>query len=179
MSKLNVVVASLIVIGLMTGCGGSGSGGSKVSGEAYSTDVMSVTVPKGWKAFPFYKNGNVDDVVQTEIGIHKGAKEGYDMARTPGMTVYFRPNQSKTSFGKTYYEDVVDLEPFTTGDLRWEGFTGKMQKGYSGDKSPIAALWTSVGNDMFQAFVWLELEGGKITLNDADVKAILASIVKK
>ena len=179
MSKLNVVVASLILIGLMTGCGSSGSGSGKVSGETYSTDVMSVTVPKGWKALPFYKNGNVDDVNQNEIGIHKGAKEGYDMAHTPGMTVYFRPNQSRTSFGKTYYEDVVDLEPFTTGDLRWEGFTGKMQIGYSDKRSDIAALWTSVGNDMFQAFIWLELDGKKIALDDADVKAILASIAKK
>jgi len=101
------------------------------------------------------------------------------MAHTPGMTVYFRPNQSRTSFGKTYYEDVADLEPFTTGDLRWEGFTGKMQIGYSDKRSDIAALWTSVGNDMFQVFVWLELDGVKITLNDADVKAILASIAKK
>ena len=182
MKSINVVLMSLMFIGLVAGCGGasgSGSSSSKISGETYSTDAMSVLVPTGWKAFPFYKNGNVDDVNPNEIGIHKGAKEAYDMSHTPGMTLYFRPNQSTTSFGKTYYEDVADMEPFTTGDLRWEGFTGKMQIGYGDKRSAVAAIWTSVGNDMFQAFIWLEMDDSKITLNDADVKTILASIVKK
>ena len=41
---------------------------------------------------------------------------------------------------------------------------------------PVAVLWAEDGDDQFQVIIMLEMDDGKISVDDADVKAILASI---
>ena len=61
-------------------------------------------------------------------------------------------------------------EPVTLGDYTWKGFTAKSLD------TPIAILWTGEeGSDQIQVMICLE-NGDKISLEDADVQAILASI---
>ena len=71
---------------------------------------------------------------------------------------------------KELYEDAADLEPVTIGDYTWNGFTGTSLD------TPIAVLWTGEQGSG-QILVTLCLENGdKISLEDADVQAIIASI---
>lgn len=66
--------------------------------------------------------------------------------------------------------EAVDLEPVTIGDYTWNGFTGKSIG------TPIAVLWTGEeGEDQIQLTICLK-NGDKISLEDADVQAIIASI---
>ena len=174
MSRINLVLASLIVIGLMTGCGGSGSGSGKVSGEIYSTEIFSVLVPKGWKAFPYYQAGT-ETPRQNMVAVHKGAKEPNDMSETPGIVInYFPDAKTVMTPRKSLYEDTADMEPFTSGKYTWEGFTGV--NNMITRKMPVAVFWTTNAAELFQVVVWLENGGKKIALDNADVQAIIAGI---
>lgn len=71
---------------------------------------------------------------------------------------------------KELYEETADLEPITIGNYTWNGFTGESIG------TPIAILWTGEeGAGQIQLTICLE-NGDKISLEDADVQAIIASI---
>jgi len=56
------------------------------------------------------------------------------------------------------------------GAHSWSGFIGEDGYGKS------AVLWLEEGDIQYQAIIWLEVEGMSISLADADVQAILASV---
>ncbi|MCL2727941.1 MAG: hypothetical protein FWD56_06115 [Bacteroidales bacterium] len=166
----------LVAVGvfMLIGCGGSGSGGGKVSGEVYTTQEMSVLAPKGWKAFSALKPGTTDEYRDDQVNVHKGAKVPLDQFNTSGIVInYWEDAKNVMAPPKSWYENVEEIAPFTLGNYQWEGFTG--------ERSDITygILWTINAEERFQVVAFLKYRGMEISLEDADVKAIIASISKK
>jgi hypothetical protein len=155
----------LLSIFMLAGCGGGG--------DTYSTELMSVVVPKGWKAFPYFKQGESTPLPNI-VAIHKGAKSEIEQFSTPSIRINFfaNANQMHTP-SKNVYQDVVDLKPLKLGAYTWEGFTGKSMN------KPVALLWTKDGDKAISLDIFLEQYEKIITLEDKDVQAIIASITPK
>ena len=172
MKKLAVILMSLLLVFSLAACGDGGNGGA-VKGETVDTTVFSVLVPDGWKSF------NAVDVFDeyTDLGydpnglnIYKGAESDGDMFTCPGLNIsYFGPDTTMLAPDKAWYEGAVDIESFTTGDYTWQGFT------YDYDSYKMGVLWT---DSPVQLTVNLTMGStdGSISLDDADVQAILGSI---
>jgi len=194
---LAIGLALLLSISMLAGCsGGGGSGNSAgsngggtqsseksaetaktpvVKGETYSAENISALVPEGWQAFPFYSGGEESP---NTFSVHKGALNAMDIWYTPGIQIQFFPEGSGFGPGviRDIYQDISDLAPQKLGDYTWEGFTGLSKNIKDEYVVPFAMFWTDVGNDKILATVWLELGEKTISLDDADVQAILASI---
>lgn len=121
----------------------------------------------GVDLFDEYEEGYDPNVIQ----IYKGAKSEWDQFSTPYVMIsYYGPDNPMFEPSKDFYEEGADLEPVTLGDYTWKGFTAKSLD------TPIAILWTGEeGSDQLQLTICLE-NGSKISLEDADVQAIIASI---
>lgn len=168
------LLAVLMCLAVFAGCGSSGTQGDpEVSGETFDGGNVSALVPDGWMAFHGtdvfgdYEEGYDPNVIQ----ICKGAKSELDMFSKPYMQInYYGADTTMMTPGKEWYDDTADLEPMNLGNYTWNGFTGVSME------YPIAILWTEDGDAQFQISIWLEMEDGKISLDDADVQAIIASI---
>ena len=179
---LTIVLVFLLTVAALTACGGGGnnnnnSGGdsASVSGETFDTTIFSVLVPKGWMAFnasDFFKDYADLGYDPYGVSVYKGAKTEWDQLTCPGMQInYYHPDKTLWEPSSDYYEDVVDLGTVKIGSWTWKGFTGT-SSGY-----PIAQLWTGDNDgDQFMISIWTEMDKGKISLDDADVKAIIESI---
>ena len=188
----------LLSISMLAGCsGGGGSGNSTgggtqstekpgetakteqapagVKGETHSAENVSALVPEGWQAFPFYSGGAESP---NTFSVHKGALNAMDIWSTPGVQIQFFPDGSGfgSNIKKDMYRDVSDLANQKLGDYTWEGFTGLSKNTKDEYVVPFAIFWTDAGSDKIQVTVWLELGEETISLDDADVQAILASI---
>jgi len=146
----------------------SGSG----EGELYDAGNVTVLVPAGWKAFP------QSDVFAEEEGamnpdvirVCKGGETDWDLFTKPSIQInYWGPSVTGLPTDKDWYEDAKDLEPITTGDHHWTGFQGASMG------SKLIVLFEDLGNIQYQATIWYETDDGSISLEDADVQAILAS----
>ena len=74
------------------------------------------------------------------------------------------------SLRKIIMMKVQILSPLRSEDYTWKGFTAKSLD------TPIAMLWTGeYGEGQIQLMICLE-NGEKISLDDVDVQAIIASI---
>jgi len=169
-TRVNLVMASLMVFGLMTGCGsGSGSGkSSKVSGETYTNKNFSVLVPKGWKSVETVFDG---ETRQDMVSICKGAKSDIDAFHCPCVGVMYASDASRQSPPpKSFYDDAADIEPFTVGKYDFKGFKGVIMS------NPNIVFWTTNAKEYFQFSVVTEVEGKKIALEDAEVQAIIESV---
>lgn len=178
--KALAITAMAVMTFSMAGCGSSGSSsGAKteaeqVKGEVYETSVMSVLVPDGWMVFP---KADIFEEYPDEPGnpngmqIYKGAEDEIDAFTKPGLTIDYYNSDTTMVSPKSYYSDAEDITPFTTGDYTWEGFTAT-----SLDK-PLTVL---ISNDpQIQVSVWTDNDDGTISVDDADVQAILSSITIK
>ena len=169
--KKTLALCFLVSIFMLMGCGGSGG---KVSGEVYTTEVMSVLAPKGWKAFPAPKPGKFDEYREDQVNVHKGAKEPIDQFNTSGIVInYFDDAKVVMTPPQSWYENVEEIAPFSLGNYEWKGFTG--------ERSDITygILWTTNAVELFQVVAFLKYRDKEISLDDADVKAIIASISTK
>ncbi|NLC75926.1 MAG: hypothetical protein GX685_12025 [Clostridiales bacterium] len=151
----------------------SATAGTSVDG-VYDTGEFNVTVPDGWAAF------GVDDMWSDEEGakdptslmIGKGATDEYDIYSKPYIEIkYYDKNTEMYVPGEDMYDDMKDISPVTLGNYKWKGFTGS----FSGYK--LTLIYTGKSDaDQFQVTIWTETDGGKISFDDKDVKAIIGSI---
>ncbi len=183
MKKLAMVLALGMVLSL-AGCGnkgeysttsGSAAAPVEIKGEIYETSMMSVLIPDGWMAFP---KSDIFEEYPDEPGnpsgllIYKGAKEEWDQFTKPGLTInYYTPDTTLVIL-KDYYDDVKDLKDMTIGGRTWQGFTATSLD------TPVAVVWTTEP-DQIEVNCWLQTDEGSISVDDADVQAILASITIK
>lgn len=175
MKKLVVVLMSVLLVFSLAACGDGGNGGNggAVKGETVDTTVFSVLVPDGWKSF------NTSDIFDeyTDLGydpnglnIYKGAESDWDMFTCPGLNIsYFGPDTTMLAPDKAWYEGAEDLESFTTGAYTWQGFT------YTIGDYGMGVIWTDSPIQLTVSIV-LSSSNGSISIDDADVQAILASI---
>ncbi len=143
----------------------------EVKGEVYDAGNVSALVPDGWKAFPVSDmfddyDGDYDP---TAMQICKGGKTELDLFSKPYIQINYYPNNTMSIY-KDWYDEAVDIEPMQLGNYTWNGFTATSL----GD--PIAILWPESDDVQIQVTFSLGTDDGTITLNDADVQAILMSI---
>lgn len=175
--KKNVVfmLAAVLLIAILAGCSGApgATDSGDVAGETFDGGNISALVPDGWMGFhgadyfEEYEEGYDPNVIQ----IAKGAEGEGDLFFSPYVMInYYAPDNPMMEPMKELYEDTADLEPAAIGDYTWNGFTGKSLD------TPIAILWTGEqGSGQILVTICLE-NGDKISLDDADVQAIIASI---
>ena len=180
--KYQRVVAMLVIamMILLPGCGKTdskevakeGTEVAEIKGETYETSLLSVLVPEGWMAFP---KADIFEEYPDEPGdpsgllIYKGAQDDLDAFTKPGITIDYYPPEKTMVSPKSYYDDAKDLDPITTGEYTWEGFTAT-----SLDK-PLTVLSVTEPYQI-QVSVWTDVDDGHISLEDADLQAILASL---
>lgn len=177
---LAMMLVVMMVAAMFVACGekepatNGGENGGAVAGETYDTGAFTVVIPDGWKAFAvkdsFGSDPNADRV--DALQIIKGGKTEFDLLTKPYIQFnYYGENSSLMEPSKDWYDEAQDIEPMTLGGYTWKGFTAKSLD------LPIAILWTEEVNDQqFQASIYLEAGTEKITLQDADVQAILTSV---
>ena len=166
---LKAVMAFAIII--MAGCGGT-----SVSGETYETEVLSVLVPEGWKAFPYYQAGS-QEVIPGTVGIRKGATDINDQMRTPGLLIAITKRTNLITISKSSFADGEDVEPFQMGKYTWTGIKGTFSLGST--VTPMIMVQTLNEGYNYRVDFILEGSGKKISMDDADVKAIIQSITVK
>lgn len=181
MKKFLCIVLAMLMLLSLAACGkdkpkDNGDGGKQeVKGEIFDAGNVQALAPKGWKAFPandvFAEDENATD--PDVITICKGAKSSFDMLTNPLVRIDYYGPDTELWGGleglKEWYTDVKDLESFQCGKYTWEGFT-------TTDYGLMAILVAVDGETEIQVSVYLETDGGKISLEDEDVQAILASI---
>ena len=186
--KKNIVFlfTTVLLVAILVGCSGGSSATdpADIKGETFDGGNVSALVPDGWMGFhgvdpegwmafhgtdyfDEYEEGYDPNVIQ----VCKGAKTEWDLLSKPYvMMTYFSPDNPMYEPSKDYYDEGADLEPITLGDYTWKGFTAKSLD------TPIAMLWTGeYGEGQIQLMICLE-NGEKISLDDVDVQAIIASI---
>ena len=183
MKKLLCIILAMLMLLSLAACGkdkaGSGDKGDggkqEIKGEYFDAGNVKALAPKGWKAFPandiFAEDENATD--PDVITICKGAKDSFDMLIKPLVRIDYYGPDTELWGGleglKEWYTDVQDLEPIVCDNYTWNGFT-------TTDYGLMAILVAVDGDTEIQASVYLETDGGNISLEDADVLAILNSI---
>ncbi len=176
---LCMVVALMMTMVLLVGCSGGGSGEAstpdEVKGEVFETEKLSVLVPDGWMAFmgPDIFNEYDGESNPTVIQMGKGIEESLGLLQKPAIYIYFNADTpaGDPEVSKPFYENVEDVESFDAAGFTWIGFTGE-SIGY-----PSAVLSSQANEtDSFNVTMTLENGGDSISIDDADVQAILDSI---
>lgn len=176
-NKLKRILSVLMVVAVAVGlsaCGGETSDPSKVKGETHDTGKFSVLVPDGWMVNEVSFGGEVDEY---SVQIFKGAKDEMDMFSTPYM--YIRSGMTKDTTGpaidiaEAYSSDTAEqLNALTTGEYTWDAAKADTGSSSYGEMFIV----TADEPYKFQVDIASEKDGKKISLEDADVQAILASL---
>ncbi|MBE6924743.1 MAG: hypothetical protein E7466_05865 [Ruminococcaceae bacterium] len=146
-----------------------GGNSGKVEADPYDYNVgeFTVQIPSGWKEIPVTAiDGSGTDT--NSIDICKGTSLFTD----PYIRVdYYGPSITMMKLSPSLYENVEELETMEMGGYTWNGF-----KCTAGD-IPLINLQTEAGEHEFQIAIWCETDNGSISLEDADVKAIIESLI--
>ena len=108
-----------------------------------------------------------------QMNIIKDGQSEFDMMSKPYIQIVAYEPDSMVAPSKDFYDEAEDVDPVTTGALTWEGFraTGMLE-------SSFIILWTTNADGyQFQVTVFDKTDNGNISLTDADVQAILGSII--
>ncbi|MBQ1376190.1 MAG: hypothetical protein IIY69_07900 [Clostridia bacterium] len=132
-----------------------------VTGDVCDTGAFSVTVPAGWKAFP--------QSDPNKLKIYKGASSEDDMYTKSGIDLTYSASGSYYLVTGVF-DSYEEVDALTIGDRTWSGAAGA----YSSTKN-LTSLSTVEGDGYFAADVW-DVSGENISVDDADVQAILSSL---
>ena len=178
---ISLVLVLIMCVAAFTACGGdenpADSNGdaseSAVQDSTYDVGQFTVTVPGGWMAIPVMDTFGADpNAKKTDtIRVCKDAKSEFDILSKPYAEIILWDDTQGVMPLKSIYDNVVDLEAFTTGDHTWTGFSAETSLGQK-----LTILWEDTGDLQYQVNVWTDTTGGKISLEDEDVKKLLGSI---
>ena len=176
--KLVLILALMVaMVFAFAACGEGGSsdnGGASgdVKGDVIDAGNVSAICPSGWMNVPVNDLWS-DDPEATDpdaLRFYKGAKSDMDLFSTPSVGITYYDENTTLLDVKDWYDNVVDLDPIEINGVTWTGFTGEFLEGY-----PSATLTSDDGR--CQVTVDLHDYDGKVlTLDDAEVLAILGSI---
>ncbi len=116
---------------------------------------LSVDVPEGW-------NGKV--LGESSVALFKGNDILFG---APYLTVSYYPQGEVFFDVKDYYEDVVDLEPFTAAGYEWTGYEFT-----SAELSGVTAISRGKDGTLYFSMV----KGDDFVLSNPDVLSVLESI---
>lgn len=189
--KIMAIIAVLCVaVMALAACGGGGgnSGGGNSGGgdsggggkaETYDTGVFTVSVPSGWTVYPQSdifgekdENGNYPTDPET-IFLAKGASSEFDAYGKPNIRIYWYDPKTTVLDLKSIYDDVTDLEGVTINGVECTGFRGT-SLGYTYD---MIHYQTDTAQYDFNILVAVEGKDTGVTWEDADIKAIMESVV--
>lgn len=185
MKKLIALLIALSMVVCFAACGGNENNdgpnagnkepAAEITGETYDAGNVSVLVPDGWKAFPVFDMWSDEENATDpdQVNVVKGGETDFDLLTKPYIQiVHYEPGGMVTP-SKEYYENAADVESITAGDLTWEGFSGE---GLLGDT--LIVMWTTnADGHQFQLNIFNKTDAAEFALTDADVLAILGSIV--
>jgi len=185
---LTCAIALILCLAMLTGCGpkdkpvstptstdtSNGSAAPTVAGELFDAGNVTALVPEGWMAFPESDlfSDDPDAVDPDVITICKDAESDFDLFSNPYVRIdYYGPDRDLWEPSKEWYDDAKDLDPTVIGPYTWNGFQG------TSFGTPTIILWTVDGENEYQISIICEASNGKISLEDADVQAIIASVM--
>ncbi len=168
---LTGIVAAIMVLSfcVCVGC----SGKAEVKGETYSTEVISAFCPEGWLAATKY-DMLTSKKTEDGIALYKGAENESEAALCPVVQfTYFPENKAAANIDNTRsaYAETEDAPELKFDNYTLTGFIS------TGGSSKTAILWSEDAG--IQVTVEMNRGSGEITLEDADVQAILGSFEAK
>ena len=143
---------------------------SGMKSDLFDSGYFQIVVPDGWMAFC-----GIDSeckITQKKVHIFKEAKLETDIFTHAGITICFFGKQDIYVSPKFFYDNVADMEPFTLGAYTWYGYTCT-SFGY-----PYTMLEAKQDGCVFQVMILMKNGEYEISLTDADVQAILASLTQ-
>ena len=136
--------------------------------DFFDGGYFRIPVPAGWKAF--FGIDSSGNKTEKKVHIFKGAHLETDIFTHVGITICFFGKQDYYLSPKFFYDDIVDMEPFTLGEFTWSGYTCT-SLGY-----PYTMLEARRDGCVFQVMI-LEKNGDHgLSLSDADVQSILSGL---
>lgn len=138
--------------------------------DLFDSGYFRIIVPVGWMAFL-----GIDSecrTTQKKVHICKGAKLETDIFTHSGITICFFDRQDYYLSPKFIYDNVADMEAFTLGAYTWNGYTCT-SLGY-----PYTMLEAKHDGCVFQVMLLMKNGEYEISLDDADVKIILESLIQ-
>ena len=156
---------------------------SEITGEIYDTGELRALVPDGWAAFPIPDVfADAPDAVKTScFHIIKGGVSDRDIHAKPYIRLEcLEPDAQIADPDPALDKNVEDVGPLNLGGYSWNGYV--FEDCFGGYGKPVvgkmAVLWTEAGSTRYEAVIRLEFNGQKekISLEDDDVQAILASV---
>ncbi len=152
--------------------------GEASAGKLYDTGAFSVWIPGGWSALPEKDlfsdspNGEKTDC----LNIIKGGATEQDLhARLYIRLDYYPSGQAVPEPPLEIYQNVQKIAPMQLGQHTWQGFVAEELQGRV-VLGKVAVLQTQTQQGSFMASCWLERGREVITLEDAQVQAILESV---
>jgi len=143
---------------------------SDMRGEVFDSGYFQIVVPNGWMAF--FGIDSECRTTQKKVHIFKEAKLETDIFTHAGITICFFGKQDNYVSPKFFYDNVADMEPFALGTYTWHGYTCT-SFGY-----PYTMLEAKQDGCVFQVMILMKNGEYEISLADADVQAILASLTQ-
>ena len=178
MKKLIALLLVLMMTLSFAACGGEeaaeGGDSGEITGEVFDAGAVKALIPKGWAVYPvndmWSDEANATDPDQMQI-VQGGTSE-FDTLTKPTITLIHYEPESMMTPTSDFYSEVVNLDPMTTGQLKWEGFSCKDLA-----DEPLIVLWTTdAAGHGYQLNVRYKTSSGSFELTDRDVVAILESI---
>ena len=161
--------------------GGSGGGGGTstsapaTGGNAVvspgAAGTLSVAVPaSGWGHMVFESAISDPDPYGVKVFLDTG--DDYDSLFSLGLSIsVFQGGQMfEMNIKKSDFKGVKDLPQVSLGNYTWNGYTGDYYD------VPTTLLWTEDGSDIISVQIGLKNSKQELSLDDADVKAIISSI---
>ena len=175
MKKLIVLILAAI---LLVGCAGCTGGGSKtettpaetteagVNGTVHDFGRFSALVPEGWSVAEIgeYKS-------EFNGAIVKGEPDQYGSA--PSVSIMYTLPVELIVSGRSFYEDVISLDPIETENFTYDVWEGKFQGAF------VSAAESQQPNELGVITVYANqptTESEYVRIDDPDVVAIIKSI---
>jgi len=138
--------------------------------DLFDSGHFSIIVPDGWMAFC-----GIDSDGKTtpkKVHIFKDARLQTDIFTHAGITICYFAKEDIYVSPKFFYDDIVDMEPFTLGRYTWNGYTCT-SFGY-----PYTMLEARHDGCVFQVMILTKNGDYEIAFEDEDVQTILSSLTQ-
>jgi len=167
-----------------SGSGGGGGSGSDTSSSPASTGgdtaqskgaagTLSVLVPDGFGALPFESALGDDDPYGVKVFIDTG--DDYDSLFSLGLSisVFLGGEMIDFNIKRSDFNGASDIQPLNLGNYTWKGYKGDLYD------VPTVVLFADDGSDVISVVMGMKNSKQTLSLDDADVKAIISSIALK
>ncbi len=143
-----------------------------VTGKIYEVGMFSLLIPDGWLENPFYVVGDTSQTPMNSIvSVYKGAPSQESIYSYPGVTVkILKTGSTPITPNKSMYSNPLDIKPITINGVEWIGFISD-NGGY-----PFIEIVAECGEFSYIVMIGTDRINGKISINDKEVQAIIASI---